>query len=557
MHAASILASRASYCSCSLRSDFPGSATKWLLTFGALVIAVASLRAADPLDFDVVVFGATPAGMCAAVAAAREGSRVALVEPSALVGGVNSGGLSHSDSNQTVRATMKGLFVEFHRRIEKDYLARGMNLDYSTAVEDATRWTYEPHVAERVAIAMLREAGVKTFLREPLQSIERDGRTIRRIATSGGTWFSARVFVDATYEGDLMGAAGVPWAIGREGRAHYGESFAGTQFPKPAMAMSAYDDNGALLPLITGRVDETADAEGDRKVMTYSFRLCLTKAPANRIPFPSPAHYDPKRFEAVRRYFQQEKQPVLLWDLYPLPNDKFDANNGIGKQFSMGLVGGGNGWCEADEAGRREIWEAHRQYTLEMYHFLTTDPAVPAALREQLAEYGLCKDEFADYGHWSPQLYVREGRRLKGVYVLTQADILTDPHKDDSIAIGSFPIDSHDCQRLVKKNGEVINEGTIFPVRVPNTRNGYPYQIPYRSILPRRTDCTNLLVPVAVSASHVAYSSIRVEPTWMAIGQSAGIAAALAAQGGFPVQDVVYSTLRVRLLAQGQVLDLP
>lgn len=557
MHAASILASRASYCSCSLRSDFPGSATKWLLTFGALVIAVASLRAADPLDFDVVVFGATPAGMCAAVAAAREGSRVALVEPSALVGGVNSGGLSHSDSNQTVRATMKGLFVEFHRRIEKDYLARGMKLDYSTAVEDATRWTYEPHVAERVAIAMLREAGVKTFLREPLQSIERDGRTIRRIATSGGTWFSARVFVDATYEGDLMGAAGVPWAIGREGRAHYGESFAGTQFPKPAMAMSAYDDNGALLPLITGRVDETADAEGDRKVMTYSFRLCLTKAPANRIPFPSPAHYDPKRFEAVRRYFQQEKQPVLLWDLYPLPNDKFDANNGIGKQFSMGLVGGGNGWCEADEAGRREIWEAHRQYTLEMYHFLTTDPAVPAALREQLAEYGLCKDEFADYGHWSPQLYVREGRRLKGVYVLTQADILTDPHKDDSIAIGSFPIDSHDCQRLVKKNGEVINEGTIFPVRVPNTRNGYPYQIPYRSILPRRTDCTNLLVPVAVSASHVAYSSIRVEPTWMAIGQSAGIAAALAAQGGFPVQDVVYSTLRVRLLAQGQVLDLP
>lgn len=557
MHAASIPASRASYCSCSLRSDFPGSATKWLLTFGALVIAVASLRAADPLDFDVVVFGATPAGMCAAVAAAREGSRVALVEPSALVGGVNSGGLSHSDSNQTVRATMKGLFVEFHRRIEKDYLARGMKLDYSTAVEDATRWTYEPHVAERVAIAMLREAGVKTFLREPLQSIERDGRTIRRIATSGGTWFSARVFVDATYEGDLMGAAGVPWAIGREGRAHYGESFAGTQFPKPAMAMSAYDENGTLLPLITGRLDETADAEGDRKVMTYSFRLCLTKAPANRIPFPSPAHYDPKRFEAVRRYFQQEKQPVLLWDLYPLPNDKFDANNGIGKQFSMGLVGGGNGWCEADEAGRREIWEAHRQYTLEMYHFLTTDPAVPAALREQLAEYGLCKDEFADYGHWSPQLYVREGRRLKGVYVLTQADILTDPHKDDSIAIGSFPIDSHDCQRLVKKNGEVINEGTIFPVRVPNTRNGYPYQIPYRSILPRRTDCTNLLVPVAVSASHVAYSSIRVEPTWMAIGQSAGIAAALAAQGGFPVQDVVYSTLRVRLLAQGQVLDLP
>jgi hypothetical protein len=259
----------------------------------------------------------------------------------------------------------------------------------------------------------------------------------------------------------------------------------------------------------------------------------------------------------VRRYFGIEKKPILLWDLYPLPGEKVDANNGIGKQFSMGIIGGGNGWCAADAAGRARLWEEHKQYTLEMYQFLTTDPAVPPALREQLAKYVLFKDEFAAYDHWSPQLYVREGRRMRGAYVMTQADILTTPEKPDPIAVASFPIDSHDCQRIARGDGEVINEGTIFPNRLPELKRGPAYQVPYRAITPAAAECGNLLVPVALSASKVAYSSIRVEPAWMTLGQSAGIAAALAASRACAVQELGYPVLRGRLEAQGVVLQLP
>jgi hypothetical protein len=368
--------------------------------------------------------------------------------------------------------------------------------------------------------------------------------------------FVAKTFVDATYEGDLMAAAKVSWVIGREGRSEFDESLAGKQYPKRPMQISGLDAQGKLLPLLTG-TDAGMPDSGDRNVMTYSFRLCLTADPTNRVPFPEPVNYDPARFEAVRRYFAQEKKPVLLWDLYPLPGGKVDANNGIGKQFSMGIIGGGNCWCESSPAERQRLWEAHKQYTLEMYRFLTTDPAVPPTLRETLAKYGLCRDEFAAYDHWSPQLYVREGRRMRGAFVMTQKDILTDGAKPDSIAVASFPIDSHDCQRIARGSDEVVNEGTIFPVHAPGTKHGPAYQVPYRAITPKPNECTNLLVPVALSATHVAYSSIRVEPCWMVVGHSAGIAAALAARGGEDVQQLDYSRLKRRLLAQKQIIDLP
>lgn len=512
-----------------------------------------SLQAAT--EADVVVYGATPGGFCAAIAAAREGSSVVLLEPTDHVGGVNTGGLSFSDSNQTVRSTVLGLFEEWHLRIEKDYQDRGVALPYKVSEKDAKSWTYEPHVAARITKQMLDEAGVKVMTKRVLQSVVKDGGRIKHVVTSNGE-YAAKAFVDATYEGDLMAAAGVSWTIGREGKKEYNESFAGKQYPKAKMAISGLDASGRPLPLIT-TTDGGAEDEGDKNVMVYSFRLCLTKNPANRVPFPKPAKYDPARFEVVRRYYAQEKRPHLLWDLYPLPDgDKFDANNGIGKQFSMGLVGACNGWSEADEAGRAKIWEEHKQYTLELYHFLTTDPVVPEHLRKQLAELGLCRDEFAEYGHWSPQLYVREGRRMKGMYVVSQKDIMEEPAKDDPIVISSFPIDSHDCQRIATADG-VINEGTIFPVRMEGRRNGYPYHIPYRAILPKAEECENLLVPVALSCTHVAISSIRVEPTWMILGQSAGIAAALSAKQNVSVQKLPYPVLRERLLAQKQVLDLP
>ncbi|MEN3943893.1 FAD-dependent oxidoreductase [Prosthecobacter sp. SYSU 5D2] len=506
-------------------------------------------------ESDVLVYGATPGGFCAAIAAAREGASVVLLEPTDHVGGVNTGGLSFSDSNQTVRSTVMGLFDEWHSRIEKDYEERGIELPYNVSVKDQSKWTYEPSVAMRITRQMLDEAKVQVLTKQILQKALKEGPHITGVKTDQGE-FTAKTFVDATYEGDLLAAAGVSWTIGREGKKEFGESYAGKQYPKAKMPINGFDAEGKILPLLTTD-DAGPEEEGDKNVMVYSFRLCVTKEAANRVPFPKPANYDPARFEAVRRYFAEEKRPHILWDLYPLPNNKFDANNGIGKQFSMGLVGACNGWSEADAAGRKKIWDAHKQYTLELYHFLTTDAAVPEHLRAELGELGLCKDEFPEYGHWSPQLYVREGRRMKGMYVVSQKDILDQPEKEDAIAVSSFPIDSHDCQRVALKDGGVINEGTIFPVRIPGRRHGYAYHIPYRSLLPLAQECDNLLVPVALSCTHVAISSIRVEPTWMILGQSAGIAAALAAKQDLAVQKLPYADLKERLLAQKQVLDLP
>jgi hypothetical protein len=522
--------------------------------FFVIVFMMLGLSAHAAMQADVIVYGATPGGCCAAIAAAREGVSVILLEPTGHVGGVNTGGLSFSDSNQTVRSTLRGLFEEWHSRIEKDYQDRRVQLPYKVGVKDQAHWTYEPHVAARVTNLMLAEAGVKVMTRRVLRLVEKEGDTIIRIKTSDGD-FSAAIFIDGTYEGDLLAAAGVTWTIGREGRSEFGESLAGKQYPKPRMAISGLGSNGDPLPLIT-TMDAGPDDGADRNVMVYSFRLCVTKNPANRVPFPRPAHYDGSRFEVLRRHFAQEKRHQLPWDFYPLPGHKFDANNGIGKQFSMGLVGGGNRWCDEDEAGRAKIWEAHKQYTLEMYHFLSNDPAVPAEIREEYAQIGLCGDEFAEYGHWSPQLYVREGRRMVGEYVLSQRDIKEEPRKGDAIVVSSFPIDSHDCQRI-GTGLMVVNEGTIMPVRMPGRGHGYPYQIPYRSITPKAAECRNLLVPVALSCTHVGISSIRVEPTWMSLGQSAGVAAAISAKQNIAVQQLQYPELRARLLAQRQVLDLP
>jgi hypothetical protein len=521
-----------------------------LLALGLLL----SLPVARAVEADVIVYGATPGGFCAAIAAAREGAKVVLLEPTAHVGGVNTGGLSFSDSNQTVRSTLLGLFEEWHTRIAADYAARDVKLPYDVATKDNSVWTYEPHVAARVTNAMLKEAGVTVLTKQPLESIEKEGTKIVSLRTSAGI-HTAKVFIDATYEGDLLAKSGVVWHLGRESRDEYGESLAGRQYPKQKMEINGFDANGLPLPFIT-TVHQGDDQAGEQTVMVYSFRLCLTKNPANRVPFPAPKAYDHARFELVRRYFQKYPNAPLPWDLYPLPGDKFDANNGIGKMFSMGLVGEANGWCASDPKGRVALWEKHKQYTLEFYQFLTTDAAVPAKIRATMAELGLCRDEFPETDHWSPQLYVREGRRMDGRYTLSQKDIIDDPKKDDPIAVSSFPIDSHDCRRIALPDG-VINEGTIMPVRIPGRRHGYAYHVPYRAITPAASECTNLLVPVALSATHVAYSSIRVEPTWMTIGQSAGIAAALAAKAGVSVQALDYAQLRARLLAQRQVLDLP
>lgn len=524
------------------------------LVFIAILQVALSPRGKAATEADVIVYGSTPGGFCAAIAAAREGVSVILLEPTDHVGAMNTGGLSHCDSNQMVRSTVMGLFDEWHTRVVKDYTDRGLKAPYQPDVKDHSRWTFEPHVAMRVTMKMLDEAGVEVLTGRALQSVTKAGPKITSLVTKQGS-YSAKVFVDGTYEGDLMAAAGVDWAIGREGREEYGESLTGKQYPKGKMKINGFDDEGNLLPLVT-TADAGDEKTGDKNVMTYSFRLCLTGDAGNRIVMPKPAHYDPARFEIVRRALKAGEKRVGF-DLYPLPGNKFDGNNSIGGQFSLGLVGGGNDWHAADEEGREKIWEEHKQYTLEFFHFLTTDPAVPAAIRKKYAGLGLCKDEFANYDHFSPALYVRESRRMRGMYVISQKDILESPGKVDPIAISSFPIDSHDCQRVALKGGGVINEGTIFPVRTDHPKQGYAYHVPYRSILPKPEQCNNLLVPVALSCTHVGISSLRIEGAWMVIGQGSGIAAALSAKGGVAVQELPYAMLRERLLAQGQVLDLP
>ncbi|MGV3484647.1 MAG: FAD-dependent oxidoreductase [Planctomycetaceae bacterium] len=524
------------------------------IVLAVVPMAAVSQRAMADSQADVVVYGSTPGGVCAAIAAAREGASVILLEPTDHIGAMSTGGLSHCDSNQMVRSTVMGLFDEWHTRVVRDYTDRGLEAPYNPAQKDQSRWTFEPHVAMRVTMQMLEEAGVAVLTERYLRSVTKDGTRITSLVTKNGT-FTARVFVDGTYEGDLMAAAGVDWTIGREGRNEFGESLAGKQYPKQKMPISGFDSEGKRLPLVT--TDETGSEDaGDQNVMTYSFRLCLTENPNNRVPMPKPTNYDPARFEIVRRALRAGEKRIGF-DLYPLPGEKLDGNNSIGGQFSIGLIGGGNDWHASDEVGRQKIWEAHKQYTLEFFHFLITDPDVPAAIRDKYARLGLCKDEFANYGHFSPALYVRESRRMQGMHVISQKDILETPEKDDPIAISSFPIDSHDCQRIAINGGGVINEGTIFPVRREDLKQGYAYHVPYRAIVPKPAQCDNLLVPIALSCTHVGISSLRIEGTWMIIGQSAGIAAALAAVSDVAVQELPYPQLRKRLLAQGQVLELP
>ena len=350
-----------------------------------------------------------------------------------------------------------------------------------------------------------------------------------------------------------MAAAGVSWTIGREGTVDFGESYAGKRYPKSTMSIDGFDAGGDPLPLITTTNAGPSDA-GDDNIMTYSFRLSLTTDAGNKIPMPVPDNYDPARFEVMRRYVQAGGTSIGF-DRYSVPGGKVDGNNSIGRQFSLGLVGGGKEWATADEAGRAAIFESHKQYTLEFLYFLSNDPVFTASQRASNAAWGLCADEFPETGHFSPYLYIRESRRMQGMYIIKQSDIFDDIVKPDPIMISSFPIDSHDCQRIAYPDGGVRNEGTIFPVR--QNGRGYPYQVPYRAILPVQEECSNLLVPVALSCSHVAISSLRIEATWMLLGQSAGIAAALAVEQDSTVQDLSYEDLKPRLLAQNQVLELP
>ncbi|HVN78806.1 MAG TPA: FAD-dependent oxidoreductase [Terriglobia bacterium] len=514
---------------------------------GFLLLLMRGIFASAQLanQYDLVVYGGTASGVMTAVAAAREGLKVALLEPGLHLGGMVSGGLGATDFGK--KEVIGGISLEFFQRVGHHY-------------GEKVSWYFEPHVAEAIFREMIKEAGVKAFFQHRLREktgVRSNGNRIEEIFMEEGQSFQARVFADASYEGDLMAQAGVTYTWGREGVAQYGESLAGVREHTPyhqfAVRISPYDAAGHLLPGVS------ADPKGevgaaDRKVQAYNFRLCMTKVASNRVPFPRPDQYDPKRYELLARMLQammtKGRQVPRMEDLMnpvSMPNGKTDTNNN--GAFSTDYIGGSWAYPEADYQQRERIWKEHRDYVAGFLYFLSDDPQVPEALRREVSQWGLAKDEFIDTRNWPHQLYVREARRMVGEYVMTQRDIQTEITKTDSIGMGSYNSDSHNVQRIATTDGAVENEGDV---QVPVT----PYQIPYRLLLPKRQQVTNLLVPVCFSASHVAYSTLRMEPQYMIIGQATGLAAKLAIEKNTSVQKIDVSALRAKLRKQGAVLAL-
>jgi hypothetical protein len=496
-------------------------------------------------EFDFVVYGGTAGGVVAAVAAAREGLRVALVEPGQHLGGMVSGGLGWTDYGK--KEVIGGYSLEFFQRV---------GLKYGRDIE----WHFEPHVAEAVFEDMVREAGVQVLRGQRLREkagVTVSGQRVTAVSMEDGTRLRATIFADASYEGDLMAQAGVSYTWGREGADQFGESLAGVREHTPLHQFRApvnpRDASGRLLPEVTPRSNDPVGA-ADKRVQAYNFRLCMTREPSNRVPFPRPSPYDPARYELLARYLPKLAdtlaRPLTITDVMKpdiLQNGKTDTNNN--GAFSTDFIGGSYEYPEGDYATRARIRQAHVDYIQGFLYFLVTDGRVPASLSAEMQQWGLCADEFVDADNWPYQLYVREARRMVGEYVMSQKDIQTELTKADAIGMGSYNSDSHNVQRRPTVDGQAVeNEGDM---QVPVV----PYQIPYRVMLPKRGEATNLLVPVCFSATHVAYSTIRMEPQYMILGQAAGVAASLAVRGDGVIQDVDAQALRSMLTTQGAVLS--
>lgn len=507
-------------------------------------------RPSTKLSADVVVYGATAAGVMAAIAATRDGAWVALVEPGNHVGGMVTGGLGHTDYGD--RRVVGGLALEFYQRIAQAY--------------GVDTWGYigpEPGVAEQIMHDWLVEIGVACYFGARIDYLERNTTTITALVTISGLHMSAKVFIDASYEGDLLPRAGISYRVGREPVALYGERWAGRQPILPgehnfAVAVSPFceGNEGQILPLIHQR-PLAPEGVGDNGVQAYGFRLCLTNRPENQIAFPRPEAYDPGEFELLQRYINAcgpgLRAPDIVALVPNLPNGKCDVNSK--GPISTNLLDGSSWrYPDADYIERTEIWQRHLRYTQSLFYYLANDPAVPDVIREEIQCWGLCRDEFADTNHLPHQLYVREGRRMLGEHIMTEIDLTTERRKYDTIGMGSYNIDIREVQRIwtwvsrfPNLNGETFNEGYLsIPVR--------SYAIPYRALLPRYQECDNLIVPVCLSASHVAFASIRLEPQYMLLGHAAGVAAAIAAHEHIAVQQVPSVLLQQRLASQGQVL---
>jgi hypothetical protein len=531
----------------------------WMLALGCGM----PLAAAEPAkSYDVVVYGGTSGGVVAAIQAARLGKSVVLIEPGRHLGGLTSGGLGATDIGN--KAAIGGISRDFYRRIGAHYAKPDAwrwqkSEQYKSgrqASGEGEMWTFEPHVAETLYDQMVAEAKVPVFreLRLDLKTgVVKEGNRIRAIRFEGGREIAGRMFIDATYEGDLMALAGVSYHVGREGNAKYGETLNGIevaeakhhQFKHPVDPyIKPGDPASGLLPGIQG-TDPGHDGDGDKRVQAYNFRMCLTDAPENRIPIPQPARYNALRYELLLRYIQ-----TGVWDAFGsnslMPNRKTDTNNN--GAFSTDNIGMNYDYPEGDYDTRARIFTEHVMYQQGLMWFVANDPRVPEKIRHEMSRWGLCKDEFTADGGWPHQMYIREARRMVGAYVMTQHNCQGREKVEDSVGLAAYTMDSHNTQRYAR-DGKVQNEGDVQVGGFP------PYPIAYRSLTPKEAECANLLVPVCLSASHIAYGSIRMEPVFMVLGQSVATAAAQALDADLPVQRIDVKKLQHRLKADGQVLE--
>jgi hypothetical protein len=536
--------------------------TPILFLAGALAVPAAPA----PTNHDLVIYGGTSGGIAAALQAARLGRTAVLIEPTQFLGGLTTGGLGATDIGN--KRAIGGLAREFYGRVWQHYndpkhWTRQTRDEYfrsrqRTDAGETTMWTFEPHVATKIYDDLLREAGGKiTVVRgerlDLAKGVVKDGARIVRIVMESGRAFAGKMFIDATYEGDLMAKAGVRYHVGREANSVYGETINGVQAGHAVSHQFTHkvdpyvkpgDPSSGVLPGIEiGGPGE--EFSGDRKVQAYNFRLCTTDVPENRLPWEKPANYDPRWFELLLRNCDAGDQRIP-WNPVWMPNRKTDTNNNFA--ISTDFIGQNWDYPDGDYATRARIWQAHLDWHKGLTWTLANHPRVPERVRAEFQRLGRAKDEFADSDNWPRQLYVREARRMIGAYVMTEKNCTRAEVAADSVGMGAYNMDSHNIQRYITREGFVRNEGDV-QVRVR------PYPVSYRSIHPTAAECTNLLVPVCLSASHIAYGSIRMEPVFMVLGQSAATAAAQAIDAGVGVQRVDYAKLKARLLQDGQVLD--
>ncbi|MBL9091995.1 MAG: FAD-dependent oxidoreductase [Planctomycetaceae bacterium] len=539
-----------------------------ITSFALLVTFVAS--SARAAEYDIVIYGGTCGAVTAAVQAKRMGKSVIIVSPDQHLGGLSSGGLGYTDTGN--KAVIGGLAREFYHRVWKHYDTPQAwvqqkreeygNQGQGTPAIDGdqkTMWIFEPHVAEQIFEDFVRENQIPVERDEWLdreRGVAKEGVRIKSITTLSGKTYAGKMFIDATYEGDLLATAGASYHVGREAAAKYGEQWNGVQTGVlhhrhhfGTMNISPYvvpgDPKSGVLPRISTAPPGEYGAE-DKKVQAYCFRMCLTNDPSNRVPFPKPAGYDPKQYELLVRIYEAGwRETFEKFD--PIPNHKTDTNNH--GPMSTDNIGYNYDYPEASYERRREIVAEHRTYQQGWLYFIANDPRIPADVQKEMREWGLTKDEFRDNGGWPHQIYVREARRLVGAFVMTQNELQKTKPTPDSVGMGSYGIDSHNIQRYITPEGHVQNEGDI------GVSTYGPYSIAYGSLTPQRDECDNLLVPVCVSSSHIAFGSIRMEPVFMILGQSAATAASMAIDSSGAVQDVAYAKLREKLLADGQVLE--